>query len=112
MMSCDPLPAVTAQVPEGSGARFAQTTSGVGVFLQSCSHPSPSAVLPSSQASPASIFPFPQPGSLTQAGEQPSPPALFPSSHSSPGSICPLPQFGPPSFLQAAEQPSPSAVLP
>src|SRR3990172_3131437 len=57
------------------------------------SHPSPSALFPSSQFSPRPGCTRPSPqNSFTQAELHPSPSALFPSSHCSAASRMPLPQ--------------------
>ncbi len=57
---------------------------------QSAEQPSPSSVLPSSQASPGSRTPSPHGG--VQSAGQPSPERVLPSSQASPGSSLPLPQ--------------------
>src|SRR4030095_7044991 len=103
-----------------------------GSILQSFVQPSPSTLLPSSQAS-LTTMPSPQrdmhepvlqSGSFWQAAEQPSNGRALPSSHPSAPSTFLSPQvvcehvlglplhFHPSSILQVAEQPSPAVALP
>src|SRR5262245_40029997 len=105
--SFEASPAVTLQVPCGSGESISRTTS-IGLFGLLSSHPSPLVWLPSSHSSPASTTPLPHDGlfSFLHAEEQPSPLIVLPSSHCSPESTEPLPHVDGPSFWQVAEQPS------
>jgi hypothetical protein len=103
-----------------------------GSILQPAEQPSPSRLLPSSQASPSTMPsphrevqpPLVQEGSLWQSAEQPSQGRALPSSQLSAPSTTLSPQtvgeqalglpehLKPISTLQVAEHPSPSLVLP
>src|SRR5262245_60632429 len=107
-------------VPACGGSQTSPTAKSVmplphdSVDLQSCEQPSPSLLLPSSQASLMSLMPLPQVSFDRQSCEQPSPSRALPSSQTSGVravvSTLPLP---PVSFdWQSREQPSPSRTLP
>src|SRR5262249_29799567 len=124
--SCVPLPHLSSDrqsglhVPGLGGSQTSPTALSVmplphdSVDLQSWEQPSPSRVLPSSQASLKSLMPLPQTSLDRQSWEQPSPSWVLPSSQTSGTrarvSMMWLPQLS--SDLQSAEQPSPSLVLP
>jgi hypothetical protein len=66
-----------------------ETRNTLSSVLQSAEQPSPSTLLPSSQASPGSSTPSPHGG--VQSAGHPSPERVLPSSQASPGSSLPLP---------------------